>query len=131
MRPPALDELGLAGAIRQHIAGLESNELTFTVDIPDSIQTLPAAVEVAAYRITQEAVNNVTRHAQATNCTVRLRLNGDLRLEILDDGAGMSENITEGMGLSSMKERAAELGGTCTIESVTPTATRVVATGAK
>jgi signal transduction histidine kinase len=128
LRPPALDELGLAGAIRQHIAGLESNELTFTVDIPDSIQTLPAAVEVAAYRITQEAVNNVTRHAQATNCTVRLRLNGDLRLEILDDGAGMAENITEGMGLSSMKERAAELGGTCTIESVTPTATRVVAT---
>jgi signal transduction histidine kinase len=117
LRPPALDELGLADAIRQYSTSLEPNNLTIAVEAPDRLPALPAAVEVAAYRIAQEAIGNVTRHAQATSCTVRLVLDGDLFLEIMDDGIGLPEDRSPGIGLWSMKERAAELGGTCTIES--------------
>jgi signal transduction histidine kinase len=89
-----------------------------TLDAPESLPVLPAAIEVAAYRIVLEALNNVVRHAEAGTCCVRLSLDERaslLCIEISDDGRGLLAGRQAGVGLSSMRERAAELGGTCTI----------------
>jgi signal transduction histidine kinase len=80
LRPPALDELGLDGAMRESAAQYATNGLRISVDAPKSLPSLPAAVEVAAYRIAQEALTNVVRHAHARECAVRLRLDGELEL---------------------------------------------------
>jgi signal transduction histidine kinase len=125
LRPPALDELGLSGAIRQYVANLETGSLIIDVDAPESLPKLPAAVEVAAYRIVQETVNNVIHHANSTSCTVRLTFNDELDLEVSDNGIGLPDSRSEGFGTQSLSERAAELGGTCTIESVPTGGTRV------
>ncbi|MGH3145095.1 MAG: GAF domain-containing sensor histidine kinase, partial [Rubrobacter sp.] len=128
LRPPALDELGLDGAIREAAARYETHGPRISFDIPGELPPLPAAVEVAAYRIAQEALTNVVRHAGARNCTVRLSpRDGALDLEVTDDGVGLPENRTAGVGLSSMRERAAELGGTCVVESIPSGGTRVLA----
>ena len=75
---------------------------------------LPAAVEVAAYRIAAEALTNITRHADATTANVQLRTAaGELRLIIRDNGVSAAP-WRPGVGLSSMRDRATELGGTCT-----------------
>jgi signal transduction histidine kinase len=116
LRPPALDDLGLVGALRAHLARVESANLQVTLAAPDQLPALPAAVEVAAYRIAQEAVANVARHAHARCCTVRLALEGTaLVVEVTDDGAGIATAPPAGVGLRSMRERAAELGGACTV----------------
>lgn len=117
LRPPALDELGLAGAMRALAAQRTSaNGLQVLIDAPEPLPPLPAAVEVAAYRITQEALTNVVHHAQAHTCLIRLALADDLCLEIKDDGIGLPPHPRTGVGLRSMRERAAELGGTCRAE---------------
>jgi signal transduction histidine kinase len=121
LRPPALDELGLAGALRQQASrfasgnGASLGALNVSVDASGELDRLPAAVEAAAYRIALEALTNVARHAGASNCTVRIQRNGVLQLEVLDDGRGLLPDHAAGVGLSSMRERAAELGGTCAI----------------
>jgi signal transduction histidine kinase len=89
---------------------------------------LPAAVEVAAYHIAQKALTNAVRHAGASNCVVRLDLDdeaGLLRIKVEDDGRGIGPERGTGVGLSSMRERAEELGGTCTVELVATGGTRV------
>jgi signal transduction histidine kinase len=90
---------------------------------------LPAAVEVAAFRIVQEALTNVVRHAQAHHCVVRLSCDDRLYVEISDDGIGVGSARTptqdSGVGLISMQERAAELGGRCMIEPGPMRGTRV------
>jgi two-component system, NarL family, sensor kinase len=126
LRPPALDELGLAGAIREQAARLDGG-VRITVDAPSRLPELPAAVEVAAYRIGLEALTNVVRHANASSCAIRLSVNGVLELEIADDGDGLAPERRTGIGLGSMRERAAELGGTCTIEPRRQGGTRVYA----
>jgi len=118
LRPPTLDELGLVAAIRERAAqfSLSGNGLRVTVDA-DQLPLLPAAVEVAAYRIAQEALMNTARHAQAHTCHIRLALaDANLQVDISDDGIGLSEARTAGVGLRSMQERALELGGKCLIE---------------
>ncbi len=130
LRPPALDDLGLLGAIRETAAQLEANGLDISVNVPESMPDLPAAVEVAAYRITQEALTNVARHSAARECVVRLSLDeaGErLCLEIRDDGRGLPSTLRLGVGLTSMSERAAELGGSCVVESLPEGGTRVQA----
>jgi signal transduction histidine kinase len=138
LRPPALDQLGLAGALRAHAAACESGEmgdtdpsLTVQVEIPGALPPLPAAVEVAAYHIAREALTNVVRHAQAQQCMLRLAVddgeNGRLRLSIQDDGLGFADAMRAGVGLTSMRERATELGGTCAIEAEPGAGTRVTA----
>ena len=117
LRPPALDELGLVGALREHAASHSTPDgLRIIVEAPEELPPLPAAVEVAAFRIALEALTNVERHARARECTVRLALDGRLQLEITDDGVGLPPEYQAGVGLTSMRERAAELGGTCVVE---------------
>jgi signal transduction histidine kinase len=128
LRPPALDELGLVASLRELAADHnQPGRLQIVVDAPDVIPPLPAAVEVAAYRIAAEALTNVARHAQAQRCLVRLAVDGALRLEVLDDGRGLAAACRPGVGLRSMRERAAELGGTCLVEPRPEGGTRVLA----
>ncbi len=121
LRPPALDELGLIGAIEQQAGRLEGGAALgagprFVVDRPAApLPELPAAVEVAAYRIAVEALTNVVRHAGARTCRVRIRAGDDLVIEVVDDGRGLRPEQRPGTGLESMHERAAELGGTLSI----------------
>ena len=86
---------------------------------------LPAAAEVAIYRIAQEALTNVVRHANAQHCTLSLEVDDHVCLEIRDDGQGLAADYRVGVGLTSMRERAAELGGTCAIEPIEAFGTRV------
>lgn len=111
LRPPALD-LGLAAAVKAQVARLQAgSDLTITVEAPDR-PDLPAAVEVAALRIAVEAVTNAVRHSGGRHCRVELTVSGDeLRLEVHDDGTAVGP-WTPGVGLTAMRERAAELGGT-------------------
>ncbi len=128
LRPPALDELGLVGAIREATARYATDAFGISVEAPAELPPLPAAVEVAAYRIAQEAVTNVVRHAKATSCLVRFSSeDGVLELEVSDDGIGLPEGRRAGVGLHSMRERAEELGGECKIEPAPSGGTRVVA----
>jgi signal transduction histidine kinase len=138
LRPPALDDIGLVAAVRTQAARYDQGSLPgvrVTVETPACLPPLTAAVEVAAYRICQEALTNVVRHAGARQCAVRIALADDdvrgraLRVEISDDGRGLPAELCAGVGLASMRERAVELGGgTSLIEPLPTGGTRVVAT---
>jgi signal transduction histidine kinase len=129
LRPPALDELGLVGAIQEYTRRIVSQDgLQIRLNSPKDLRPLPAAVEVAAYRITLEALANFVRHSQGTNCQVSITKTKDhLQVEISDDGLGLPQHVQPGVGLNSMRERAAELGGTCLIEALSQGGTRVLA----
>ena len=125
LRPPALDELGLVGALREQAALLgESMGLEIAVASPH-LPELPPAVEVAAYRIVTEALTNVARHAQASRCDVELDLRDGLEIDVYDDGIGFAESARPGVGLRSMRERADELGGSFTAGKCAPHGTRI------
>jgi signal transduction histidine kinase len=128
LRPPALDDLGLVESLRQLAQRYSAKDepLRVLVEVPDHLPNLPAAVEVAVYRITQEALTNVARHARARSCVVRLVVDEDVALEIVDVGVGIPEERSAGVGLSSMHERASELGGSCVIRSVPNGGTQVL-----
>jgi signal transduction histidine kinase len=128
LRPPALDDLGLIEALRRLAEryGSEDEQLSVLVEAPEDLPNLPAAVEVAVYRIVQEALTNVVRHARAKSCVVRLAVNEDVALEIVDDGVGIPAERSAGVGLSSMRERASELGGSCVVQSVPKGGTQVL-----
>ncbi len=132
LRPPALDELGLVGALRQHIAAGVAEGLQVSIEAPDEPLPLSAAVEAAAYRIALEALTNVARHAQASRCRLRLALCADggrraLRLEVWDNGIGLPAERPVGVGLTAMAERAAELGGALSLEAARPRGTHLTA----
>ncbi len=108
LRPPALDDRGLVGALRQLA---ESLPVAVRLEAAD-LGPLPAAVEVAAYRIVAESLTNVVRHAGASSATVRLERTAQvLTVRVTDDGAGIPDDAEVGVGLLSVRERAAELGG--------------------
>jgi len=125
LRPPTLDELGLVSALREQVTRYRKPGLSITLNAPEHLPPLPAAVEVAIYRIAQEALTNVVRHANAQHCTLSLEVDDHVCLEIRDDGQGLAANYRAGVGLTSMRERAAELGGTCGIGPVEAGGTRV------
>jgi signal transduction histidine kinase len=132
LRPPALDDLGLLGALGESAAQYSAKGLHVSVEGPDNLPPLSAAVEVAAYRIAQEALTNVARHAEATTCTVYLAIEeaGALCVEVRDDGRGVPDSqenssVRAGVGLMSMRERATELGGSLVVEPLSGGGTRV------
>jgi signal transduction histidine kinase len=128
LRPPALDQLGLVEAIRQQAAALSAGgeqQIACEVVAPDPMPPLPAAVEVAVFRIAQEALTNVARHAHARNASVRIAVDGTLELEIRDDGRGLPDDRHAGVGLISMRERTAELGGSFELGTVPGGGTRL------
>ena len=130
LRPPALDELGLAGSLGEEIRRLQfqAPALAVTLEAPgDGLADLPAAVEVACYRIATEALTNVARHARATRCWVRIGLDHGLEVEVCDDGVGFPDGWRTGVGIASMRERVAELGGNLVIEPALPRETRIAA----
>lgn len=128
LRPPVLDDLGLEVAVRSLLTPLNQRDLATRLDVADGLPPLSAAVELALYRITQEALNNVVKHAQAHKVSVRLAVDGaHVALEVADDGRGIATDRVAGVGLASMRERAEELGGTCVVESEVGGGTRVVA----
>jgi signal transduction histidine kinase len=112
LRPPALDELGLVGALDQVTARLAAGSRTQISLRADELPPLSAAVEVAAFRIVTEAVTNVIKHADATTCTIELAVQrGRLQLSVSDNGTGLASAGGSGHGLQTMRERAQELRG--------------------
>lgn len=122
LRPPALDELGLVRALA--VSAAPSPELRVTVTdgaADDHGPPLSAAVEAALYRIAVAALDNAFRHGRARHCSIVLtRSDRWVEMTITDDGAGLPADVVPGVGISAMKERAAELGGTCTVTSGSP-----------
>jgi signal transduction histidine kinase len=143
LRPPALDEFGLIGSLQARIHDMaktqeqlaatlgNSDILEFRLHAPVELPPLPAAVEVAAYRIVTESLVNVVRHARATECVVRVEVSGsdELLLEVSDNGAGLPTRLSSpgngGIGLTSIRERAAELSGTCSFQRLEKGGTRI------
>lgn len=127
LRPPALDQLGLAGALRRQAERLGDGVRAEVRTEGGDLGALPAAVEVAAFRIVSEALTNVVRHARATRATVVLRRAAtSLEVEVADDGRGIDADVAAGVGTLSVRERAAELGGRTTV-SCPPAGGTVVA----
>jgi signal transduction histidine kinase len=130
LRPSALDERGLDGAVREAAAAMGMNEpgrpqLRFAID---PLPVLPPAVEESAYRIVAESMTNVARHSGAGHCAVEIRqVDGHLFVGVEDDGAGRGAGRAAGHGLESMRRRAADLGGRLSVSDAEPTGTRVTA----
>jgi signal transduction histidine kinase len=128
LRPPALDDVGLVRALQQQADQLSSPTLRVEIRVDGDLDVLPAAVEVACFRIVAEALTNVVRHAAASRCTVRLRRSDErLEVEVADDGTGIEERTRAGVGLLSLRERAEELGGRCEVRPAEPHGTLVTA----
>ena len=119
LRPPALDQLGLAEALAELVDRFaESDGPRIEADLPE-LGELPAAVEVAAYRIAAEALANAVRHSGASQITVRLTVaGGELLVSVADNGRGLpAVPRKSGIGLASMRERAQEIGGSLAVDS--------------
>jgi signal transduction histidine kinase len=130
LRPPALDELGLVGAVRSRADALTD---ALSIEVSGSVASLPAAVETAAYRIAVEAMTNAVRHSGGRRCAVSIQAVSDLAVSdapgsaragvpavevtVHDDGRGLVPEHSAGVGLRSMHERAAEVGGWCLVGS--------------
>ena len=118
LAPPVLAELGLLGALARHCEQFASaSGVDVRLDAPPraTVEHLPAYVETAIYRIVQEGLTNVARHAGATRAWVLLAAEPrSVQLEVGDDGAGM-EDARAGFGLDSIRQRARLAGGTCEI----------------
>ena len=135
LRPPALDDVGLVEAVRQQVSAYAvvgaSSSPSASAPLVEVAATalpeLPAAVEVAAYRIITEAVANAVRHGRPTHCDVAISTHDtDLVLTIADDGSGIDADATPGVGLASMRDRAAEVGGLLDVQS-SPAGTTITA----
>lgn len=133
LRPAALDDLGLVAALRQHAADLRADGLRVELNETLGDERPPVPVETALFRIAQEALNNVRKHAGTGQARVQLSRNDQsLRLVVEDDGPGLPTDLSPAvagrhLGLRAMHERAAILGGTLTITSSPTTGTRVTA----
>jgi signal transduction histidine kinase len=118
LRPPALDDFGLLGAIRTILTTSTRGDIVVDLCVPPQLPALPAAIEVAAYRIVQESVTNVLRHAGAGHVEVALACRDDeLQVSVRDDGCGLADGVVAGVGLTSIQERVRDVGGRVTIRS--------------
>jgi signal transduction histidine kinase len=111
LRPPALDEVGLVGALRDRLFTLSNGGPRLDVNA-QPLPALPPEVEVACYHVAVEAVHNAIRHAGARHVTVTLATADEqLTLIVADDGHGLDDDIGSGQGLTTMRQRAEEIGG--------------------
>jgi signal transduction histidine kinase len=125
LRPPALDELGLVGAVLSRAVAL-AGDLSIEVSGPNEPEALPAAVETAAFRIAVEAMTNAARHSGGRHCSVLIAWSGTaVEVTVRDDGHGLDPARAAGVGLRSMYERAAEVGGACSVTSPAGAGTEV------
>jgi len=124
LRPVALEDAGLVQALRERAASLAARSpsgMIIQVHVAEPMPDLPGPVETAAFRIAEEAMTNVVRHARARCCEVRLEAGDALVLSVADDGVGLpGQPRPDGIGLTSMRQRAADLGGQCTIGPAEP-----------
>lgn len=134
LRPPALMQLGLPRALIEYAEQLSDSDndalhcsMRITVNVPTEVPSLPAAVETAAYQIATQALINATQHSGASACRLHLHVSSMLQLEVCDNGKGLPENHRDGYGLTSMRERAAELGGELIVQSASGGGTCVLA----
>jgi signal transduction histidine kinase len=128
LHPPAL-EMGLLPALREHVTGIWP-VISAEVEAPEELPPLPAAVEVAAYRICQEALMNVVKHADAHHVVIRVVAAEQLQVDIEDDGVGLPRQRTDssGVGIGSMRDRAREVGGRFSMGAMPGGGTRVSVT---
>jgi nitrate/nitrite-specific signal transduction histidine kinase len=129
LRPPLLEDEGLVGALRQRLDAVEGRAGVKARSLVEGDVELPAAIEEGLYRIAQEALNNALKHAAAGSVTVSIRVTGErVELEVVDDGTGFDVEAVRdagGLGLASMRDRAAELGGVFQITSAPKEGTSV------
>jgi signal transduction histidine kinase len=123
--PPLLDELGLAAGLRAHAeAFARRTGIAVEIDVPETLERLPQAVEIALFRIAEQALDNVERHSRAKSAELIVKSSqGRLLLDVIDHGRGSSHGFA-GLGTAMMRERARSLGGTLAIKSG-PQGTRV------
>ena len=128
LRPAALDDLGLTEAMQAVADGFATTGLDVRVAVRGNVSGLPAAVEVAALRVATEALHNAARHSGAREVRLGVeRVVDELEVTVADDGRGLPPAPVPGVGLSSMRERAEEIGGTCTITAGAAGGTLVLA----
>jgi signal transduction histidine kinase len=121
LRPSALDDHGLVGALEQRVGQVAGRSgLTVVLEVPPALPEVGPDVEAAAFRIADEALTNVVRHAAAQNCTVSVSADGALSVVVVDDGRGIGEGREGGVGLASMRARAERLGGRLTLTPLSP-----------
>jgi signal transduction histidine kinase len=124
LRPTALDQLGLIDAVGEFTRTC-SDDLEFHLAMPTAPIELPAAVEVATYRIVTEAVTNVVRHAKAAQCWLSIRTGPNVDIDVVDDGIGVIDGVSSGVGWTAMNERATELGGSVHVTRRDPHGTHI------
>lgn len=128
LHPPLLDEAGLPSAATWYVEGFgQRSGIKASLEMPADLQRLPVAIETALFRILQEALTNVHRHAHSPAVDIRLSVEeSSVRLTIRDHGKGIPQNVLErfrkngtnvGVGLAGIRERVKELGGTLQIDS--------------
>jgi len=135
LHPPLLDEVGLPAALRWYADGFaQRSNIQTTLDIPEQFQRLSPEMEIAIFRVVQECLTNVHRHASSSTCSIKIVRDADrLRIEVKDSGRGIpkSKQLTlvssGGVGLRGMQERIRQLGGTLEIKS-SPNGTVIAAT---
>lgn len=117
LRPATLDDLGLVGALRAQMERLSPPGCATSLQVEGAMDALPAAVDVAVFRIVSEALTNAVRHGSPRNCRVTVSHLGDeVEIVVADDGGGIATGAGQGVGWASMAERAAELGGRCSVD---------------
>ena len=118
LHPPMLDLLGMRSSIVWYVEGFQHRTgIQASIELPESLPKFEGAAETALFRIVQECLTNVHRHASASTVVIKVSVDGDFHLEITDDGAGFPDGFRDGIGLHGMRERVHELGGEFRVES--------------
>lgn len=128
LHPPFLDEIGLLSALRWYVEGFsERSGIRVELDLPETLARLPQDVETALFRVVQEALMNIHRHADSASASIHVRIDGgQLTLAVEDRGRGISPDVLTqlpagggaiGVGVVGMRERLHQLGGVLDIQS--------------